>query len=558
MRALLPLLFALAAAVPAASDTIPRREDHGDLVVLWVRGSYREMGRQQAELLAPLAREVFEFNRADFARGIRAGGFGARILDRFGLPLASALGRRDASGLGQQLAGLAEGLGVAPREMLRASFALDAGSTVFLATRSASADGAALIGRNADWGDAGGRRRPVVTHYYPTHGDLAHVAAGWPLLALPVVGLNEAGFALSMNFFETEPLLAPIGGEWPHRRALQRARSVDEGIRIFTETKSLAFACFMAMADASGAIALVECRPGGGCAVYRPDGDWFAHANHARSAAMIPHDRYRSPDSFARQAGMEAAVSRRLGAITPAAATEILRDRSGHRFANSTSVGNLFVLNAAVVQPAAGLLWHSTSMQPRAPFGAYRAFGFAAAAADLAPLPAAPELETPEFQAELLEISRARAALRAQRAAAEERDPEKSRAGFREALEAWNALAAAEPQPLDPARIALARAHALHGLGDLEGAFAALAPAEARDAPFDARAEGLASRALLADRLGRREEALRLWGATLAHLEAGPEFNVFDELRALAQAGLSAPATGDALPFAWWDVGLPR
>jgi len=558
MHALLAFLLAFLAASPAVADTLPRREDYGDLVVLWVRGGYREMGRQQAELLGPLAREVFEFNRQDFARQIAAGGFGARVLDRFGLPLASLLGRRDASGLGRQLAGLADGLGVAPREMLRASFALDAGSTVFLATRSATADGAALIGRNADWGDAGGRRRPVVTHYYPTNGDLAHVAAGWPLLALPVVGLNEAGFALSMNFFETEPLLAPIGGEWPHRRALQRARSVDEGVRIFTETKSLAFACFMAMADASGAIALVECRPGGGCAVYRPEGDWFAHANHARSAAMIPHDRYRSPDSFARQAGMEAAVARRLGAIAPVAATEILRDRSGHPYPNATSVGNLFVLNAAVVQPAAGLLWHSTSMQPSAPFGAYRAFGFGAGAADLAPLPAAPELEAPAFRAQLAAIARARGALRAQRAAAEQRGAEERRAGFAEALATWDELAAAEPPLLDPARIALARAHALHGLGDLEGAFAALAPAEASGVPFDARAEGLACRALLADRLGRREEALRLWRAALSHLETGPEFNVFDELRELAREGLAAPASARDLPFSWWDVGLSR
>ena len=260
MRALLAMLLAVCAPSFAAADTLPRREDHGDLVVLYVSGSYREMGRQQAELLGPLAREVFAFNRADFARGIAAGGLSARLLDGVGLPLASALGRRDASGMGQQLTGLAEGLDVAPREMLRASFALDAGSTVFVATRSATADGAALIGRNADWGDAGGLRRPVVTHYYPTNGDLAHIAAGWPLLTLPVAGLNEAGFALSMNFFETEPLLEPIGGEWPHRRALQQARSVEEGIRIFSETRSLAFACFMAMADASGAIALLECR----------------------------------------------------------------------------------------------------------------------------------------------------------------------------------------------------------------------------------------------------------------------------------------------------------
>src|SRR4030095_1868114 len=100
-----------------------------------------EMGRQQAELLGPLARAAFEFNRADYRRGIAGSGLGLRLFDRLGLPLASALGRRDASGMGEQSARLADTLGVAPREMLRAGFALDASSTVFVATRSATADG---------------------------------------------------------------------------------------------------------------------------------------------------------------------------------------------------------------------------------------------------------------------------------------------------------------------------------------------------------------------------------------------------------------------------------
>lgn len=551
-------LLALLAAASAGAAQGPRREDHGDLVVLHVYGSYREMGRQQAELLGPLGREVFAFNRADYAKGVARGGLSARLLDRLGVPLASALGRRDASGMGAQITGLAQGLGVAPREMLRASFALDAGSTVFIATRGATADGGALIGRNADWGDAGGRRRPVVTHYHPTNGDLAHIAAGWPLLALPVVGLNEAGFALSMNFFETEPLLEPLRGEWPHRRALQSARSVEDGIRIFTETRRLAFACFMALADASGAIALLECRPGDGCAVYRPEGDWLAHANHARSARMLPHDRYRSPDSFARQAGMEAAVQRRLGALTPALASEVLRDRSGHRYPNAISVGNLFVLNAAVVQPAAGVLWHSTTMQPSAPFGAYRPFSLVRDPDGVPELPASPALASPAFQRELEAIDRAREAVRAQRAADDEGDASRRRAGYERARALWDELASAEPPLLDPARVALARAHALHALGDLEGAYAALAPAEWEGAPFEARALGLALRALLADARGRRDAALRHWRATLAHLESGPEFNVFEGLRALAEEGLLHPVAVDELPIAWWDVGVPR
>jgi tetratricopeptide (TPR) repeat protein len=255
---------------------------------------------------------------------------------------------------------------------------------------------------------------------------------------------------------------------------------------------------------------------------------------------------------------MEAAVRRRLGSLTPLAAAEILRDRTGHAFPNETSVANLFVLNAAVVQPAAGLLWHSTSMQPIAPFGEYRAFSPAEGAAGAPPLPASPRLREPAFQRELLAIAAARRAVQAQRAAARERDGTKRREALARAREIWDALASEDPPRLDPARVALGRALALNALGEREAAYEALAPAEAPAAPFEARAEGLASRALLADALGRRDEALRLWRATLAHLDAGPEFNVFDELRALAEAGLAGAVSRDELPIVWWDLGVSR
>ena len=94
------------------------------------------------------------------------------------------------------------------------------------------------------------------------------------------------------------------------------------------------------MADASGEIAMVECLPAA-CSVFRPDGDWFAQSNHARTPEMIPHDRYRSPDSFERRAGMERAVTPHLGRLDPELAAVILRDRSLARWANDSSVGNL-------------------------------------------------------------------------------------------------------------------------------------------------------------------------------------------------------------------------
>lgn len=540
------LLSVWASVASAAADT-PRREDHGDLIVLHVYGSYRDMARQEARLLGPVLREVFDFNRTEYGSEIAKAKLGARLVDSVMLPLWSGLGRSyEDSGLHEYTAGLADVLEVAPREVLRASLTVDAASTVFAATGTATADQQALIGRNVDWGDAGGRRRPLVVHYHPNNGDLAYISVGWPLLIIPVVGLNEAGLAISMNYFETEPMFGAPLPEWPQRRVLQVARSVAEAVEVFDSLQPLGFAGFFVLADRQGQIAMLECRPSE-CARFQPSGDWFAQANHARTPEMIPNDHYRSPDSFARLSGVEAAVRRHLPNLTPALAAQILRDRTGYAFSNSTSVANLFVLNAVVVQPAEGLLWHSTTMQPLAPFGEYRAFSPVNDVAQMPPLAAATELVGGKFNDEAQAIAGARSALQAQR-----------RGDYAQARILWENVVAEVPPLLDPARVALARAWNLYALADLAAAYEALAPTESESAPFDARAYGLVARALLADRLGHRDEAVRLYLATLAHLDAQPAFNVFDEVRSRARAGLEAHQGRAAPPIDWWLVGIPR
>jgi hypothetical protein len=64
--------------------------------------------------------------------------------------------------------------------VLRA-LSLAGGSTVFAATRAATADGAALIDRNVDWARRHGARR-LVLDVHPTNGDLAHLFVSWPLV----------------------------------------------------------------------------------------------------------------------------------------------------------------------------------------------------------------------------------------------------------------------------------------------------------------------------------------------------------------------------------------
>lgn len=545
-------LIALAAVPAPATETSrpdgfePTRRDLGDLIVLDVAGSYEEMGRQQAELLGDDLRRVYEQQRREHERAVARGGIGDALLDTIGIPLWSGAGGAfDDSHFHEELAGMATGLGVARRDLMRALLALGGGSTVFAATRSATADGQALIGRNVDWDDALGARRPLVVRYRPNNGDLAHLFAGWPLVGLPTVGVNEAGFALSFNYFETDPQVGLLLPQWPHRRALQTARSVDEGIQIFLDARERGISAFMVMADAAGDLAMVECSPSR-CAVFRPDGDWFGQANHARTEEMIPFDRYRSPDSFDRRAGIEAAVARHLPALTPDAAADVLRDRSLYPWPNASNVANLSVLNAAVVHPASRTLWHSTTMQPLAPFGEYVGFSLAADAPAPPSIPASPLLSSEAMARERAAVAKARLAMHA---LADER--------FREARSAFDALLAEAPPVLDPARLAIGAGWARFGEADCVGAIPALAPALAEDAPVDVRIYATFLHALCADRLGQRAEAVALHRATLERIGAHPEWNVFAPTEALARTGLEASVADREPAISIYVLRLP-
>ncbi len=512
-------------AVRAAA---PTRRDLGDLIVLEVSGSYEEMGRQEAVLLGPDLRRVYAQQLADYQRGLAQTGVAQHLLDAVALPLWSEVGGWfEDSHFHEELAGMAAGLGVPRRNLLRALLSLGGGSTVFAATRSATADGKPLLGRNVDWDDALGTRRPLVVRLHPNDGDLEHLFVGWPLVGLPTVGLNEAGFALSFNYFETEPEVGLLLPQWPHRRALQKARTVEEGIRLFLGARERGISSFTVMADASGDVAMVECTPDR-CAVFRPEGDWFAQSNHARTPEMIARDRYRSPDSFDRRAGMERAVARHLPGLTPEAAVEILRDRSMHRWPNASNVANLAVLNAVVVQPASRTLWHSTAMQPFAPFGEF--VGFTLAKGSTAPpsLPASPWLGSPAMERERAAVEQARSALHA----LFERRPA-------DAQRTFAALLAETPPVLDDRRLALGEAYARFEQTDFAGAAAAVAPATAAGAPIDVQIYGLSLRALCADRLGRRADAVALHRAALALIQAHPEWNVFEPVAALARQGIA-------------------
>jgi hypothetical protein len=535
--------FVLAVGIAqAASDGArARRQDRGDLIVLDLHGSYAAMGRQQVALLGDTGRELRDLYTDRWEGLVRREGMLGGVVNRLVFPLWSVLGGwREDSGFFAEAAGIAAALDGGGADGVRLLYGgvFGGGSTVFAATRGATADGRTLIGRNVDWSDDGGRRRPVVARYHPDNGDLVHLTVSWPFIIVPIVGVNAAGLAISINFFDADEM---IGLGFPrilYRRVLQRARTVEEALALLAEDGNRGGAGIVVLADATGALAVAECAAKH-CAVDRPVGDWLARSNHALTSEMRAHDEGRTADSARRLAAMSAAVERRLGRITPAVATEILRDRSNSAFINDATVANLRVLNALVVDPGRRMLWHSTAMQPVAPFGEMVALavdGFPEAPA----LTADPGLVNGDRAREMEAVAVMRQAARLFAT---------GRVG--DAGRLWDRLAVEAADLLEPHRLAFARARVRWSIGKPEEADALLAGAEVEAAPFEVRAYATVARALIADRQGRRSEALMRYRRAAAVLDQYPEYDaplLVGAVRQWIEDGLVAPRTTGRLP----------
>jgi hypothetical protein len=514
-----------------------RREDHGGLVVLHLAGSYREMGRQAATLLGEDARVAAQLYRRRWRRLVRDRGATGWLEDRILPGFWSLTGRWwDSSQLFRELAGMGEVLHAGPTDMVRGFYGglFGGGSTAFVATGRATVNGSVILGRNVDWSDDRGVRRPVVTYYHPTNGDLDHLAVGWAANPLPIVGMNTAGLVVSLNFFEADDVIAFGVPEIIYRRVLQRARTVEEAADILTSARSRGGATLMVLADAGARFAIWECLPAR-CERFDPGEEWAGLSNHARTPTMIAHDRGRVPDSFRRLAAIEAAVERHLGRVDPLVAATILRDRSNGAYANDSTVGNLRVLNSLVVDPTARTLWHATSLQPEAPFGEMVPFVLGEGAAPEVLPPAARWLDG--------RLARERPVIAALRQASRLcEDGDLMGAGA-----IYERLAAVDDGIVDPMRLRWARARVRFAGGDLAGAAALLAPLADPAAPFDVQVFGLATLGLIRDRLGDRPGALAAYERADAVLAARPESSeatFFAQVRRWIDAGLRRPQRG--------------
>jgi tetratricopeptide (TPR) repeat protein len=204
------------------------------------------------------------------------------------------------------------------------------------------------------------------------------------------------------------------------------------------------------------------------------------------------------------------------------------------------------VLNAAVVHPASRTLWHSTTMQPHAPFGEFVPFTFN----ENTPPPTFPASEmlmSEWFERERKEIQAVRDALKRHR-----------NGQFEQAADTWDALLTQGFSTLDARRLASGVALTRDKLGDNEGAYAVLEEAADESAPFDVRAVALLARGILADRLGRRENAVEHYQRVLEHLATRPEFTAFTPFQKIAERGLNRSQAKTRLPLGPYDTGVPQ
>ena len=534
--------MAVAAGTPLGADLRAHRQDRGALIVLDLYGSYEQMGRQQVELLGATSRELGDLYAGRWRALVRAQGLFGSVVNGVILPLWAAFGGwREDSGFFEEAAGVAGALGTKGTDGVRLLYGgvFGGGSTVFAATRSATADGRAIIGRNVDWSDDSGRRRPVVARYHPENGDLVYLAASWPLIIVPIVGLNEAGLAISINFFDADDMIGLGVPRILYRRILQQARTVEEALALLAEGGNRGGAGILVLADASGDMALAECSATR-CAVHRPAEEWLGQSNHTRTAEMHDHDQGRTADSDRRRLAIEAAVRPQLGRITPAVAASILRDRSNSAFMNDATVANLRVLNAVVVDPARRVMWHSTAPQPLAPFGEMVPIAVEEQHVDVESLPADPRLGGVTLRHEVEVVAAMRQASRLFAV---------GRVGDAGAI--WDRLAVEAATELEPRRLAWARARVRWSIGRLADAEALLAEADVAAAPFEVRAYAKVARGMIADRRQRHAEALEHYRGAAAFLDTHPAYDaplLVGPVRRWIREGLATSARPGRLP----------
>jgi hypothetical protein len=211
-------------------------------------------------------------------------------------------------------------------------------------------------------------------------------------------------------------------------------------------------------------------------------------------------------------------------------------------------VGNLFVLNAAIVEPAKGLLWHSDGMQPYAPFGRYIPIAIADVPVTEIPVPASSFLGTAAHRREAAAVARVRAAQNAHYI-----DEDVARAN-----DLWEELFADPPDNLDLSTISIGRAFSLVAADRFDAAISVLDAHVDGSASRETRVFAALLKAVCEDGLGHRDDAAAHYGRAAALMAEVPEFSFYDAMRALAATGRRRALAPEEVDLSWWATHVPR
>ena len=385
-----------------------RAEDLDGMPALYLAGSHYEMGYQHGTL----AREGIRAFRSDayaymtdlIRQAMKWPAWLARLLAR---PLlfwqASAYWETMPPEYLEEARGVACGAGVHPLEVVLVTaiweMYLVGGCSEFVVTGGMTADGSMIHGYNYDL--MAPEHALINPHlamiFYRPDGGIGFSTLNTVGSIGVNAGMSDAGLSIAWdNTYLRDPAIYQ-GIELPVvpfivtlRRVLETCHSLEEGLRLVTDTlpRPLADIIIVASAEENRAVAL---ETAGRMHAERPlEDDAVWSTNSFRSSALAPFERngdWREMDAeeaaraFPRYASYAGLFDRYRGRVTPRVALEILRDpypreaegELYHHIAHRSAICREATGFSLIMQPGLGLIWGSDGKLP-APHG--RFFGF--------------------------------------------------------------------------------------------------------------------------------------------------------------------------------------
>ncbi len=273
------------------------------------------------------------------------------------------------------------------------------GCTAFAVADAMTRDGHCIVGRNFDF-EAGRHfdENKITGLYRPAKGH-AFISVSWPGMAGAVTGMNAERLYCSINGAQSQDR-ANIGRPVALvvREVLQYARDLEDAIHIVRAAPVFVADAYLLVDGKTSRAAVVEKTPRTS-AVRRMEGGALLLANHFESPELAGDAAnaafMRDGTSVARGRRLAELIAARRGAIDPAAAAEILRDRkaSGGKTVaagNRGTINPVICTHAVVADLTAGVLWVSRGPHQLGRFEAFSIEKFGQQAAP--PIPEDPAL----------------------------------------------------------------------------------------------------------------------------------------------------------------------